>query len=125
MNGRNAQRAPDNDRNGEVTMTSLDVDISELRIKLFEARDQTVAMLEHRQESVLAASVRIATVGEFISTIPAGKETETCLVYFGALSEQERLPALFLEADWVRVTTVDTIAQVIYYWAHLQPIPAS
>ncbi len=103
-------------------MTSLDADISELRIKLFEARDQTVAMLEHRQERALAEAVRIATTGEFVSTVPTGEETETCLIYFGALSEHERLPTLYLEADWVRTVMVDTIAQVIYYWAHLQPI---
>jgi hypothetical protein len=100
-----------------------DISIAELRIKLFEARDQTTAMLEQRGETALAESVRIATVSEFITTIPTGVVLPTCLIYFGALSANERLPVLYLEAAWVRLVSSDEIAQVIYLWVHHQPIP--
>ena len=100
-----------------------DIDIAKLRIKLFEARDQAAAMLEQRGETMLAESVRIATVSEFITTIPTGLELPTCLIYFGALSADERLPILYLEAAWVHLVSSDEIAQVIFSWVHHQPIP--
>jgi hypothetical protein len=99
-----------------------EIDVAELRIRLFEARDQAAAMLEQRDENALAEAVRIATASEFTTTMPTGQETTVCILYFGALSAEERLPILYLEALWVHQVASDTIAQIIFSWVHHQPI---
>jgi hypothetical protein len=105
-------------------MTDLERDVFQLRTRLFEARDQALALLEERHELALTEPLRIATVGEFSYTTPTGTVLQICLVYFGALSEHTRLPLLYMEADWVLQVSTEQIAQLIYNWIHLPHIQA-
>jgi len=103
-------------------MTDLEKNVIELRTKLFEARDRALASLE-QQEAALMDALRIATVGEFSYTTPTGTVLQVCLVYFGPLSDRERLPLLYTEAQWVLMVSIEQIAQLIFNWAHLPPLP--